>query len=175
MVKKSVPVHVQGNERKHDRSEAEGIPHVDSATRDGRLVHSFDEVSEVKDMKRMLWGVYIVLVVLGIGTGYLLARNISYAASPVLGGIGGGTDKVVGVSDSRSFPDSAEGTLEEGGLDGEGTHKLIREGGPSQTVYLVSSVIDMSQYTGKHVVVWGQTMTAKKAPWLMDVGKIELK
>lgn len=150
-----------------------------SITSDENLVRSLDdseEVAEEKDMKKTMWGVYLVLVVLGIGTGYLLARNMSYAASSSsAGGVLGGSEKTVGVSDSKSFPDSAEGTLEEGGLDGEGTHHLIRDGGPSQTVYLVSSVVDMSQFNGKKVVVWGQTMTAKKAPWLMDVGKIELK
>jgi hypothetical protein len=50
----------------------------------------------------------------------------------------------------------------------------VREGGPSQTAYLVSSVIDLDSYAGKKVKVWGETFAAKKVSWLMDVGKIEI-
>lgn len=130
------------------------------------------EEEEAKTMStKVIIGVYVVLVLFGIGTGYLLAGK----------GVGGGasvgtiqTDKVVGSTDAKTFKDSAEGTIEAGGASGEGSHKLIREGGPSQTAYLVSSVVDLDQYVGKKVRVWGQTMAAKKVSWLMDVGKIEL-
>ena len=59
-------------------------------------------------------------------------------------------------------------------VNGEGTHKLIRDGGPSQTVYLISSVIDMSEFVGKKVQVWGETIDAQKAGWLMDVGRVKI-
>ncbi len=84
------------------------------------------------------------------------------------------TDKVVGSTDTKTFRDSAEGVLEKGGLNGEGSHHLTRPGGESQTVYLTSSVIDLDQYTGKKVKVWGETFSAQKVGWLMDVGKIEV-
>lgn len=84
------------------------------------------------------------------------------------------SEKVVGSTDTKTFRDSAEGVLEKGGIEGEGTHHLIREGGPSQTAYLTSSIIDLDQYAGRKVKVWGETFTAQKAGWLMDVGKIEL-
>lgn len=119
----------------------------------------------------MVLGVYIVLIAMGIGTGYLLSRA---------GGNTGGkpsmikTDKTAGIQDAKTFKDSAEGTIEKGGVDGEGTHKLVREGGPSQTAFLISSAVDLDEYVGKKIRVWGETFAAKKAAWLMDVGKIEL-
>lgn len=84
------------------------------------------------------------------------------------------TEKVVGLTDTKTFKDTAEGVIEKGGIDGEGTHKLIREGGPSQTAYLTSSVINLDDYVGKKVKVWGETFKGQKAAWLMDVGKLEI-
>lgn len=120
--------------------------------------------------------VYVILVLLGIGTGYLLSRNTKLAGGAV-GETQGGmikTEKIEGLADTKTFKDSAEGTIEKGGINGEGTHKLIREGGPSQTAYLVSSVVDLDAYVGKKVKIWGETFAAQKAAWLMDVGKIEV-
>jgi hypothetical protein len=113
---------------------------------------------------RIVIGVYAVLVLLGIGTGYLLSR-----ANVIK------TDKVAGSTDTKTFKDSAIGVLQKDGTDGEGTHQLLREGGPSQTVTLMSSVIDLNQYVGKKVKVYGQTMAAQKAAWLMDVGRVEIQ
>lgn len=133
-------------------------------------------------MKVIVTIVYIALIGLGIGTGYLLAGRPSLAAGQAaIGGGGGGgagtgdPKKVAGVEDTSEFKDQATGTLQKGGLDGEGSHQLVREGGPSQTVYLVSSVIDLDAYVGKTVKIWGQTQAAKKAPWLMDVGRLEVQ
>lgn len=143
---------------------------------DDRIVEKFDEDKDNASMKIAVFIVYAVLITLGIGTGYLLAHKNSQNASSVSSSAAGGnniSDKTAGNSDTKAFPDTATGTLEEGGLNGEGTHKLIRDGGPSQTVYMVSSTVDLDQYTGKKVKVWGLTLAAKQAPWLMDVGKIE--
>ncbi|MEK7543364.1 MAG: hypothetical protein AAB557_00685 [Patescibacteria group bacterium] len=136
---------------------------------------SVSRVGEKQTMRRVAVGVYVALVFLGLGTGYLLSRNTKLASkeateAPKMVK----TDKIEGIADTKNFKDSAEGTLEKGGMNGEGTHKLVREGGPSQTAYLVSSVIDMDSYAGKKVKVWGETFAAKKAAWLMDVGKIEI-
>lgn len=120
-------------------------------------------------------GVYVTLVLLGIGTGYLLSRSAKISgesAGETPGMIK--TEKVEGIADTKTFKDSAEGTIEKGGINGEGTHKILREGGPSQTAYLVSSVVDLDSYVGKKVKVWGETFAAEKAAWLMDVGKIEI-
>lgn len=69
---------------------------------------------------------------------------------------------------------NAIGVLEEGGIEGEGTYHLVREGGPSKYVYLTSSVIDLQSFVGKKVEIWGETSASKKAPWLMDVLKIKV-
>lgn len=119
--------------------------------------------------KTIVVGIYVILVLLGIGTGYLLTRTSGMGKPGYVQ-----TATEVGVNDNRTFRDSAEGVIEKDGVDGEGTHRLIREGGPSQTAYLISSVVDMDQYIGKKVRVWGETFAAEKVSWLMDVGKIEL-
>lgn len=126
--------------------------------------------------KKIIAAVYAFLLVFGIASGYALSRTsgkLTVAGSQRPQYVN--TGKVAGISDTKTFKDSAIGTLEKGGLFGEGTHKLVREGGPSQTVTLLSSAVDLDQYVGKKVKVWGQTMAAKKAAWLMDVGKIELQ
>jgi len=130
---------------------------------------------EKKTMRKVAIGVYVTLVVLGVGTGYLLSRStVTTNKETTQESKMVKTDKVEGVADTKNFKDSAVGTLEKGGINGEGTHKLVREGGPSQTAYLVSSVIDLDSYAGKKVKVWGETFAAEKAAWLMDVGKIEI-
>ena len=142
------------------------------------IVHPMEgEIMEgnqpVKKTMIMALSIYGVLIVLGIGTGYLLSRTVGAGAlstSPKVIK----TDTVAGSTDTSTFKDSADGIIEKGGIEGEGTHKLIREGGPSQTAVLVSSVVDLDEYAGKKVKVWGQTMAAKKVAWLMDVGKVEV-
>lgn len=122
---------------------------------------------------RIVVGVYVVLVLLGIGTGYLLSHSNITGVGVKPGIIK--TDKVSGSTDTKTFKDSATGVIQKDGTDGEGTHQLIRDGGPSQTVTLMSSVVDLDKYVGKKVKVFGQTMAAQKAAWLMDVGRVELQ
>lgn len=83
-------------------------------------------------------------------------------------------EKTVGITDKKTFKDTAEGTLKEGGIDGEGNFHLERPGGASQNVYLTSTTVDLSQYVGKKVRVGGETFSAEKAGWLMDVGYVEI-
>ena len=125
-----------------------------------------------KDAKVVLL-VYVVLLILGVGTGYILAQKGAGTVAPK--GTPITANKVVGVQDATTFKDCASGKIEKGGSDSEGTHKLIRDGGPSQTAYLISSVVDMDQYVGLAVKVCGQTFAAKKVSWLMDVGRLELE
>lgn len=70
--------------------------------------------------------------------------------------------------------DDTAGYLEEGGIDGEGSHKLLREGGPSQYVYLTSSKVDLDQFVGMEIKVWGETQEGQKAGWLMDAHRVEV-
>jgi len=115
------------------------------------------------------------LVVLGgVGTGYFLSgRSLGGSTKEVAPGAEASATEA-GLSDESTFRDSAEGTLESGGVDGEGTHHLVREGGESQYVYLTSTVIDLESFVGKKVTVWGETISARTAGWLMDVGKIKV-
>ncbi|EKD63004.1 MAG: hypothetical protein ACD_52C00001G0005 [uncultured bacterium] len=83
-------------------------------------------------------------------------------------------DLEAGIADDKAFPDSAEGELKDGGIKGEGTHHLDRGLGVEKDVYLTSTVINLDNFVGKKVQVWGQTITAKNAGWLMDVGKIKV-
>lgn len=77
---------------------------------------------------------------------------------------------------AQTFRDQAEGVIEKNDkLDkyAQGTHRLIRPGGESQTAYLTSSVLDLDQYLGKKVKVFGETFGSTQVGWLMDVGKVE--
>lgn len=132
-----------------------------------------DEIRNTKKDAVVVLVVYVILMLLGIGTGYLLSQKGAGPLAPK--GIPVATDKVVGVQDASTFKDCATGKLEKDGLDGEGTHKLIRDGGPSQTAYLISSIVDLDQYVGLTVKACGQTLAAKKVSWLMDVGRLELE
>lgn len=130
--------------------------------------------SAMKKETAVIAAVYGALLLLGVATGYLVAQKGSVpvgkpAGAPIR------SETVVGVQDASTFKDCATGVLQAGGIEGEGTHKLIREGGPSQTAYLFSSVIDLDQYVNLTVKVCGQTMAAKKASWLMDVGRLEIQ
>lgn len=124
-----------------------------------------------------LAGGFIILAILGAGSGYGLFRfkngpQVKRLKTEVNGEAASG--ETYGVDDTRAFTDSAEGELTSGGIDGEGSHHLIREGGESQFVYLTSSVIDLDQFIGRRVKIWGQTFEAQKAGWLMDVGRLEV-
>lgn len=119
----------------------------------------------------------------GIATGYggyklkAKAGGITDEGAAPIQQVAGDTIKagqVFGVQDAKTFKDSAEGYLEEGGVNGEGSHHLLRAGGASQTVVLTSSVTDLSKFVGMQVKVGGETFKAQKAGWLMDVGRVEV-
>jgi len=119
----------------------------------------------------------LLVVLLGVGTGWSLSgRELGVKkTSPTDVAPGAQKSKTeAGVEDTSKFPDEAEGMLVEEGIDGEGTHHLERTGGESQNVYLTSTVIDLQSFVGKKVKVWGETVSGKKAGWLMDVGKIKV-
>lgn len=129
-----------------------------------------------KQTKFIIGGVFVVMIGFGILTGYFIStsKKTSGSASTAAAGPTATGKNVFGSADTKTFTDSATGTIEKGGISGEGTHKLIREGGASQTACLVSSVLDLDQFVGKKVKVTSKTMEAKSCPWLMDVGQIEV-
>lgn len=113
----------------------------------------------------------LVVVLFGVLSGWLLSGKSKSSSSTVQPGSGATVSQTeAGLKEEKG--DTAEGTLEEGGIEGEGTHHLVRDGGPSKYVYLNSSVIDLQGFVGKKVQVWGETISAKKAGWLMDVTKL---
>ena len=132
------------------------------------------------------WLVVIVVILVGIASGWPLAnywvKTQVYQAS--VQARGGQTDKAnqpaavteAGINDPKLFADTAEGKLQANDTEiDEGTHVLIRPGGPSQTVYLTSSAVDLSQFEGREVMVRGRTLASQKAGWFMEVGYVKLK
>lgn len=114
----------------------------------------------------------LIIIVAGIISGYFLSSTSTSVGGALSGKIE--SKKTVGSGDTKIFKDTTEGILEKGGINGEGTHRLVRPGGESQTVYLTSSVIDLDQFVGRKIKVWGETQAAQKAGWFMDIGKLEV-
>lgn len=143
------------------------------------LIKEFDSGDEKqkKPKKNVLLLIAVPVLLAGVGTGYFLSRA-SGSGEVIKREIGSGEPiekgLTVGVADEKSFKDSAEGELEKGGMNGEGSHHLVRPGGESQSVYLTSSVVELNKFVGRKVKVWGQTFAAQKAGWLMDVGKLKV-
>lgn len=123
----------------------------------------------------------VVAVLAGVGTGYGSYKLYAQSMGPDLSGIEKvategsiAVGDVFGSADTDAFKDSAEGYLESGGVNGEGTHRLLRPGGEAQTVSLTSSVTDLEALVGMDVKIWGETFKGQKAGWLMDVGRVEV-
>ncbi len=137
-------------------------------------------ITEESKMKKFIPIIIAVLVVLaGVMSGKTMASGKSGSSSQTPSGVAVGDDKVgsdneVGIDDSETFKDTAEGTLVEGGIDGEGTHHLDRDLGETKYVYLTSTAINLDNFIGKKIQVWGQTIAGKKAGWLMDVGRVKV-
>jgi hypothetical protein len=74
----------------------------------------------------------------------------------------------------KTFTDSATGTIVAGGINGEGTHTLQREGGKTQNAALTSSTVDLDLFVGKKVEIKGETNSSTKAGWFLDVGIIKI-
>lgn len=155
----------------------------DGKVEEAPIMHTFNEKpastsasAAKKPMKKVLVSLMVVAL-LGIGTGFIFSqitkatgKQLIPVASidPTLKG------KTFGSDDLETFKDTAEGKLVEGGIEGEGQYHLVRPGGDSQNVYLTSSLVDLSQFIGRKVKVWGQTQKAQTAGWLMDVGRVEV-
>jgi len=118
--------------------------------------------------------ILIVVAVLGVGIGFGVSKIKSSGGKNTTTTSTKKAKNTVGIADKKTFKDQAEGTLREGGVDGEGNFHLERPGGASQNVYLTSTTVDLTPYIGKKVRVWGETFQAEKAGWLMDVGLIEI-
>lgn len=120
----------------------------------------------------------IVAVLAGVGTGFGTFRLTNKNAGQELAATPTAQDGVQAGSEfgstDEAFDSHAIGYVEEGGLDGEGSHRLLRPGGDSQTVYLTSSVTDLDVFVGMEVELWGETFKGQKAGWFMDVGRVKV-
>jgi len=128
---------------------------------------------------------FLVAILAGIGTGTGLFKlsaksglgskfGVSTAPIAQVAGNNINEGEIFGSPDESTFKDSAEGYLELGGVNGEGSHHLLRAGGPTQTVYLTSSMTDLDKFQGMEVKLWGETFKAQNAGWLMDVGRVQV-
>ena len=135
------------------------------------LIHSL----ETKEVEGMPYVTFFTLVAVAVIIGAVLSFSFSRFNKKTTNNSTKTTAQSAGVVDKKTFKDSVEGILREGGIDGEGNFHLERPGGVSQNVYLTSTTVDLSNYLGKKVKVWGQTFQAEKAGWLMDVGSVEMQ
>ncbi len=129
-----------------------------------------------------LIALFTAITLVGLGSGYGLSRlisadNSSAGQEGTVSQTADGQKIKVGQTygnQSEVFPDETIGVIEENTQEGEGTHKLIREGGESQTAYLTSSLVNLDLFVGRKVKVWGETFAAQKVGWLMDVGAVKV-
>ena len=140
------------------------------------VVHSLHIDTDFLSVKKAII-LFLIVIILGIGTGYVLSFTNNILSSSDAGSSTNTSQNVkksVGIKDKKTFKDTAEGILREGGIEDEGQYHIERPGGVSQNVYLTSTTVDLSQFIGKKIRVWGETFSAQKAGWLMDVGLVEV-
>ncbi len=142
------------------------------------IVKELEPMSETKVTVNLPMVVIAAVIVIAGGfTGYVLAKSSGGRGGLSLTSTGGNqaanVSKVVG-NKCEQQGEVPEGLLKAGGIDGEGTHHLERDGGPARNVYLTSSVVPLDDYVDKKVRVCGETMAAQEAGWFMDVIKLEV-
>ncbi len=148
-------------------------------------VVSHDNQANTNQNTRSGFPMIMVVVVLGLAlvagsaTGFgsfkLFGQKSGGSSSAPLAQVATGSLKagdVFGSQDTKTFRDSAQGYMVVGGVEGEGSHHLVRDS--SDPVYLTSSVTDLDKFNGMIIKVWGETYKAQKAGWLMDVGRVEV-
>lgn len=142
------------------------------------LIHNLDSNTMTSIFTQKLFIFLIIAVIAGGLSGYVLGGKKAGSVNMVNSGSVNPSEiskgAIVGSDDTKTFKDTAVGDLKGGGINGEGQFHLVRPGGDSQNVYLTSSSVDLSQFIGKKIKVWGETQTAQYAGWLMDVGRVEI-
>jgi len=121
-------------------------------------------------------------ILAGLVTGFLLAKNklqIAGEGGPANAQTPGSPNdlkagETFGSDNTELFTDEAEGIIQPGGFEGEGSHHIVRGADESQWIYITSSTVDLDLFAGTKVHVWGQTNTPKKVGWLMDVGRLKV-
>ena len=153
----------------------------EATTQPDTNLESHQEMKKLtKSQKKKFITFALLAVAAGVLTGYgsFKLKNKTAGSQPAQEIVSDTTQinvgDVFGVQDKSVFADNAQGYLEAGGIDGEGSHRLLREGGVSQTVTLTSSVADLDDFVGMEVKVWGETNKAQISGWFMDVGRLEV-
>ncbi len=118
--------------------------------------------------------IYLIIIAIGIGTGFVLSNGGKSTSPSPTSSSSVSEGATYGSKDTKTFKDTAEGELTEGGIEDEGQYHLVRPGGESQNVYLTSSTVDLSLFLERKIKVWGETQKAQYAGWLMDVGRVEV-
>ena len=135
--------------------------------------------------------VLVIIISLSVASGFWLSRlfPLNNSSNSKLSSLDSSdkalsTDKISDASDlktgqlygntAKEFKDSAQGTVESGNINGEGTHILVRPGGDDQRVSLISSAVDLDLFVGRNVEVKGETNSSNKTGWLLDVGTIKI-
>lgn len=147
---------------------------MEDVTNRQKLIHDLDSKTDNTFTPAKFFSYLAIFVISGLILGFLFSFTKNAVTKESPGAKKTKVEKTAGIADKKTFKDKAEGVLEEGGLDGEGNFHLERPGGESQNVYLTSTTVDLSQYIGKKIRVWGETFNAEKAGWLMDVGLVEV-
>lgn len=125
----------------------------------------------------MVSGIAVIIILIGLGVGWFVSNKKAISNKVQMSGAQISVSQTeAGVNDPTTIKDvtTATGTLATGGIEGEGAYHIDRPGGATQTVYLNSTTVNLSQFVSKKVQVWGQTIAAQHAPWLMDVMKIKV-
>lgn len=144
------------------------------------LMHDL-QTSSPSLLTKKVAGIVALMVVLGLATGFFLGKMRPSTSTSTMNGqvinkssIHAGS--VYGSESDKDYDMSEvpQGTLKLGGIQGEGEYHLEREGGAARNVYLTSSSVDLSQFVGRKVKVWGQTQKGQEAGWLMEVGRLEV-
>jgi hypothetical protein len=134
--------------------------------------------------------IFFIIIILAIVSGFWASRfwpssksgssiidNITRNNVTPANSIKSASDLVVGQSygdTGKTFTDTATGTIVKGGINGEGTHTLEREGGKTQNAALTSSTVDLDLFADKKVEIKGETNSSTKAGWFLDVGIIKI-
>ncbi len=127
--------------------------------------------------KTLLFAITLPIAV-GILTGTVLAGDKYFAQRAVYKDLSGKSIELavgqeVGLSDKKSTRDGAIGLLVKSDDLIKGTHKLMR-GTDALTVYMTSSTMDLDQFVGRGVQIWGETFQRKGIGWFMDAVKLKL-
>ncbi len=114
------------------------------------------------------------MVLAGVITAWILSAKVINGTDKAAPGVTA-TSKEAGKLDPNVKYDTASGVLEKGGINGEGTYHLSRNGGSTaKDVALTSSTVDLATFVGKKVDIWGETISSTRpGGWLMDVAKIQ--